>query len=108
LVSFKKRYGWKVFLQDDDTGELLFEYQSYKKSRKVPRRQWLKTYTRKTELVYNYNIDKWTRYPLRFHIYLERPSPVDGIVKKVRWKGLVAVGYQYGLRVVVANQLKVN
>jgi hypothetical protein len=114
LVSFKRRYGWKIFRRPGVTNKLFFEFQCYKGNFAVPRRQWLKTNIQETVFIYWRHSARSTRYPLRFHIYLERPTKlitlgesVD-IIKKVYWKGPVAVGYQNGLRVVVANQLKVN
>jgi len=108
LRSYKQRYGWKIFMVDTNKN-LCFEYYRHNNSIIVPRRKWIKTHKTCTELVYNGDNKRYSRYPLRFHIYLQRPTyGSDDVVCKVRWKGPVAVGYQDGLPVVVANQLKVN
>jgi len=113
LVAYKQRYGWKVFKADiGDT--LYFEYQSYNRSAVVPRGKWITTKKRTCVWVENkQKLHKSTPYPLRFHVYLRRPETIYShrsyiVVKKVRWSGPVATGYQDGLPVVVANKIKVG
>jgi hypothetical protein len=108
LRSYKQRYGWKIFIVNTDN-KLVFEFYPHKGHSLVPRRKWIKTAQSEFASVYNKDTCEYERYPLRFHIYLERPSKsYDNIVRKVHWKGPVATGYQCGLLTVVANQLIVN
>ena len=114
LKSFKGQYGWKIFKRAP-TGGLLFEFQKFNKSTIVLRKKWLKTTVKRVSpFLTNFNIRVGgkkceQRYRLGFHVYLSRPYDFNGnCIKKVRWKGVIAVGEQDGYCVVVANQLRVS
>jgi hypothetical protein len=111
LASFRQHIGWKVF-RLTDREELIFEFQRHQGSSLVERKTWLKSSCkiRARARVIDAHKKTYRRYYLRFHVYLRKPKALgyDDVAKKVHWRGLVATGNQWGIPIVVANQIKVN
>jgi hypothetical protein len=111
-MSYKQRYGWKIFDVGFVPKKLFFQFFIHNQARQVPRRKWLRSFQPHTAIVFNQQRNKNERYLLRFHIYLVRPPAymisAGERVCKVHWRGPVTTGWQNDLPIVVANRLRVN
>ena len=104
FLSYRQRYGWKVFHYFPVARKLEFHCFSHNHSFEVPINKWIKS---KEPMV---SFGKRITYKPRFHIYLTNPSTksfVTGYVRRVLFRYPVAIGYQDRQAIVVASQIKV-
>lgn len=109
LAKFNiKRYvGYKVFFKSN-TGKLSGEFKALHKSREV--NTWLNSSNFSKTVSLRLECDPSLKYPNGFHIYLLRNNAGenifrDHIIKRVRFRKVVAKGFQYGCKVVVAKEI---
>jgi len=109
-AAYKRRYGWKIFVCGRE-GELYFEFQNHNGSHQVLRKKWLTTSARKVSYrIRNEDTGIRKKYHLGFHIYLKQPTQYryfENVIRKVRWRKSLALGWQDDQPVVVATQIKI-
>jgi hypothetical protein len=99
LLSYRQRYGWKIFYNYRTTSTLLFAVYKHNGKAKVPMNRWLVSHAKPRMVSDN------MKYAPRFHVYLQRPR--HGLIRRVLFRYPVVTGYQCGCPVVVASRIKV-
>lgn len=103
-------YGWKVFCRDDDgrlCGEL-FGAKSYRVNRWLKEEDYREYGDERKKTLFTE--DTYKRYQIGFHIFLTREmarrwKDYDGIIRKVKFRNVVAKGIQNIAQVVVAKEM---
>ena len=101
--------GWKVFV-DGNCGKLHGEYHN---SGERPTNKWL---NEKQFRGMGFTNPRWkkimSRYPFGWHIFPRKEDAVKWIcgsftkvIKKVKFRNVVATGYQIGYKVIVAKEI---
>jgi len=99
-LSRKVETGYKVFVLSPPTNQLEFIVFSHHGYKKVPLGKWL---TSRLDFVDSLD----TRYCAGFHIYKNKPDAnfSSERIIKVKYKGVLAKGFQVGREVIVAHHM---
>jgi len=102
--KIKSNIGYKEFSQKDD-GHLDFE--NFGNKKRIPIGKWIneKDYrTREDRFIKKVFAGKGDgQYELGFHFFLRQDT--YGNRRKIKFRGILAKGYQYGERVIVAKEI---